>query len=204
MFIKTVDRIKDFQEFSADKGLRQEEKLNKNATAAQMQERMKYVTGGTGLETHQLLDYDEFAGKARAGFVASGSQATCLGDGLLGPEVRDLLQDERTKRRRTAKDGDESEGDEDEDDDNGDGGANARPKREMPTPSPGKGEWLDETKINKAEREFLRSVVALEHSLKQTQSAVEQALAEFRASPEDAKARRRWRDTHGLWGTSAF
>lgn len=178
LYIKTGDTINDFEQVSTDKEIRQEEKLGNKCKKAVLDERLRFVAGASGLEKHELIDMAEFKEKALLDIDGSSLQ----GDGLLGPDIADMMHD-ATRRRRKAKD-DDIDGKASSDED---AASSKGARREGPEPSPCKGGWLDETKINKHEREFGRSVQAVESLIKGTQESIQLTLAEFRSTGDDAK-----------------
>ena len=103
LWIKTADKLSWYDDISKDKELSKEEKLGKNAKESVLAARMQMLTGDKGLEKHEL-DFQNVQDKAASAMAGSaGGKDSCFaGDGLLGPDVEDILGQVRAKRKRTA------------------------------------------------------------------------------------------------------
>ena len=99
LFVKVRDKVIDFEEMARQKSLDKEEKLGKNVSEAVLDNRMKFVYGQRGTEQHELGDFASMKRKAANAFASGGVLAE---EGLLAPDIEDLIEDveAKVKRRR--------------------------------------------------------------------------------------------------------
>lgn len=98
LFVKVRDKVTEFEEMAKQKSLDKEEKLGKNASEAVLDNRMKFVYGQHGTEQHELGDFASMKRKAANAFAGGG----VLGEeGLLAPDIEDLMEDVEAKIKRT-------------------------------------------------------------------------------------------------------
>lgn len=104
LLIKVKDQVKNFQEAARQKELTKEEKLGKNASQATLDTRLGFVYGQHGLETHEVGDGQSMKRKATQQLVlgkdGGDDIAVLSSDGLLAPDVTDLLGNVTEKLRR--------------------------------------------------------------------------------------------------------
>lgn len=196
LFVSTKTKVVQFNEVSKDKAFKKEEKLGKKATEQQISERFNMVLSNAGDAGIDDLDEGDTMAKAAHAFGSSGSAADAFDSGLYGVDVADLMHEARSRAKAKKKlngkfeegpDEDNEEMDEDEEDEE----AHTVAGREVRHGSgkwfsPDKA-WFDETKVRKAQRTYLNSVLRLEASLKETQLGMTEVLAEVRRVPADAK-----------------
>lgn len=103
LYVKTKDKIIDFQELSKQKELSKTEKLGKKTNEAVIASRLKMVTGEDGMKKHDFGDYDQMKEKSMRAFAGQGGLSD---EGLWGQMwMESSLQfrqssTKREKRRR--------------------------------------------------------------------------------------------------------
>ena len=97
LFVKVRDKVIDFEEMAKQKSLDKEEKLGKNVNEAVPDNRMKFVYGQHGTEQHELGDFASMKRKAANAFASGGVLAE---EGLLAPDIEDLIEDVEAKIKR--------------------------------------------------------------------------------------------------------
>ena len=191
-WVKTKDQLGRYEDMGNTKRFRQEEKINKNASQEVLQHRMR---AAMGMDTGIDAPCSDMAGIQDKAWLAMGSSNHALsGDGILGPDVSSLIK--TAKRKRGVEQEEESQEDEggptdeesgDEEKEGGEGAENAASAGGKPSGQA--GSWFDaETKCPEAERSHLRSLDKHHKDLSKIFSDMSLVLAEFRASPADAKA----------------
>eukprot|EP00969_Alexandrium_andersonii_P333739 14749335-Alexandrium_andersonii.AAC.1 len=132
-------------------------------------------------EEDELMDWGDiqkksmaaFATKSELGAIARGEQWTgALDDaddfGILQPDVADLLDSLRNKRRRR------------DDGEDNDGAASSKVSED------GKDDtkkWLDDVTINKAERDWAKAANTLEGQLNKCRKSMQDCITDFQSSP---------------------
>lgn len=171
LFISTRTKVVQFNEVSKDKAFKKEEKVGKNASEQKISERFNMVLNSAGDAGIDDFDAGETMTKAAHAFASSGSAADAFDSGLSGVDTVDLMHEARTRTKPKKKlngngcDAEEMGEDEDEGEAGTSGGAS---KGENIVVSPDKA-WFDETKVRKAQRTYLNSILGLEASLTETQ-----------------------------------
>ena len=77
--------------------------LGKKPTEGVIDASLKMLTGDKGMEDHDLTDFDAIMGKAKTSFAGSAHGSALGGEGLLAPDVEELLQGVKAKlaKKRT-------------------------------------------------------------------------------------------------------
>ena len=180
LWVATKTKISKYEDVSKSRSLQQEEMLGKDPKKAKIEDRMKQVMGNFGPNANDPCDFDELQERAKKAFASGPQGSSSFADGgLLGPtDIGQLRRDVRAKQKRPLRAQDSAEGNEAEEpgDDDGEGGD------DEPKVSPQK-EWLDETKIRKAQRAYMITVTNLETSMIQQLQQMEAIMAEFRREP---------------------
>eukprot|EP00969_Alexandrium_andersonii_P067415 2974594-Alexandrium_andersonii.AAC.1 len=96
--------------------------------------------------------------------------------GVLAPDVSDMLEHLRAKKRRTGRGTAEEE--EEDKEDGGEEEAKEAKEKDLE-----KNRWLDDVTINKAERDWAKAANALEGQLMKNRKSMQDCIADFQASP---------------------
>ena len=194
LYVPTKTKIVKFEEATKEKSFTQQEKLGAKATEEQIREKLAMVFDSSAAGSKDPVAMAELMEKALRAFASGGSggaigepeaefgSSSSFDGGLLGPDVLDLMRAEalKAKKRKKGSDSDDVEGSEDE-------AAKKDRKEGPPVESPSKIDWLDETKIRKAERSYLQGVETFETTCNETKANMEATLAETRCSSQQAK-----------------
>ena len=101
--VKTKDKIVQYNDVSREKELAKTANLGKKPTEGVIDASLKMLTGDKGMEDHDLTDFDAIMGKAKTSFAGSAHGSALGGEGLLAPDVEELLQGVKAKlaKKRT-------------------------------------------------------------------------------------------------------
>lgn len=183
LYVHTKDKLIGFAEVAKQKEYTKEEKLGKNASKEQIEARLRFVVGGQGLEKHEACDFEELRRKAKQSFARDSDQQSVLAEGILAPEVNEMIDSVKSKGKRTSgakppNDGGEGEEEEDE---SQEGGEEEKDQEHQDSTKPKKG-WFDqESQTNKAERTFKQQCQSLRGEMQKTQKEVMDTLSDFKA-----------------------
>ena len=182
LYVKTGDKVIKFQEVGEQKELTQEEKLGKKASAATLENRMKFIGGSHGLEEHKLGDIQALKQK---GLQSFGSSQSLQGEGLMGPSLDALQTQVQAKMKRKAQ---ENENDESSSTSTDEGNEeNGKEKDSESTPEKPKGGWFDAAaKTRKAERTFSQKVATLKGDLAKLDARMSEVVSDFQSKPDEA------------------
>ena len=104
LWVKTRDQISYFDELSKQKSLNAEEKLGKNPGEAALNARRNFLTGSAGFEKHEnaLGNFDAVKDKAAHAMCSrnDASESAFDGEGVLGADVENLLENAQAKMRK--------------------------------------------------------------------------------------------------------
>lgn len=162
--VRTKDKIVDYSDMSKERTLSREEKMAKNSTHEQLKAKLTQVYAETGAKEHDFAEWSDLKRKAHLTFAAnSGAKAAAAFDaeGLMAPDLSDLVAEVARKRRRKG-DQDESDDDEKEAEDEEEAAGDSREEGDKV----GKQTWFDaETRTNKAERTFVKQTELLKATM---------------------------------------
>ncbi|CAK9041292.1 unnamed protein product [Durusdinium trenchii] len=192
LYVRTADKIIGFEEVSKEKEFTKEEKLGKNASKEVIESRLGFVMGDQGLHAHEVCDFEDMRHKAQTAFASSHDQrsdnsavANPFLDGILAPDVDDLLQAvEKKKRKSGAKAEEKNEssdasGEEEEENDD----ENKKDPKDDP-----KRSWFDqETQTIKAERAFKLQMEKVRAEMVKVSESMSDTLTKFRSQKSESQ-----------------
>ncbi|CAE7825398.1 SHE10 [Symbiodinium sp. CCMP2456] len=183
LFVKTKDKIIQYNDISREKELAKGANLGKKPSQSVVDASMKMLAGDQGMEEHDLADFSAVLSKAKTSFAGNGQSSALAGDGLLGPDVEELLQGVKAKmaKKRTSDDMD--------DDTSEEAGSEKAKKGTGGNPSPNKSEkWFDaESRTRKAERMWEQQMTNLRREMDKVSGDMTAVLTEFRGSSDASK-----------------